>query len=292
MEANYNYKEWFTWDENESTKQMQIEGQQIEQKHCDTTTATQNELMPIQCKNTTKTKDSKKYFRQYNKQYYIKNKERIKQYYIDNKELIKQYNKQYRVDNKERIKQYNKQYNKQYRSDNKTLITQYRIDNKELIKQYNKQYYIDNKDGIKQYRIDNKEHKKIYYKQYRIANKDSIKRYKQNRRKTNIQFKLATNLRTRLYSAIRSHQKVGSAVKDLGCTIDEFKEYIESKFQSGMSWANWGRDGWHIDHIKPLSSFDLTNRQQFLEACHYTNLQPLWAEDNLSKSNRVVTLTE
>jgi hypothetical protein len=48
-----------------------------------------------------------------------------------------------------------------------------------------------------------------------------------------------------------------------------------------MTWDNWTTDGWHIDHIKPLaSSFDLTDRKQFLEACHYTNLQPLWAKDN------------
>jgi hypothetical protein len=53
-----------------------------------------------------------------------------------------------------------------------------------------------------------------------------------------------------------------------------------------MSWDNWTTDGWHIDHIKPLASFDLTDRQQLLLACHYTNLQPLWAIDNLSKGDR------
>jgi hypothetical protein len=260
MEANYNYKEWFTWDENESTKQMQIEGQQIEQKHCDTTTATQNELMPNQCKDTTKTKDRKEYY----KQYYIKNKEHKqqydkrygKQYRINNKEHISQYRKQYRIKNKDILRQKRKHYNKQYR-----------IKNKELIARYNKQYRI-------QYPI-----RRLY-------------QYIKNRRNTDIQFRLATNLRARLCSAIRQRQKVGSAVRDLGCSIEEFKSYIESKFQSGMSWDNWGRDGWHIDHIKPLSSFDLTDRQQFVEACHYTNLQPLWAEDNFAKSNRVVTLTE
>ena len=72
-------------------------------------------------------------------------------------------------------------------------------------------------------------------------------------------------------------------MSDLGCTIPELKQYLESKFQEGMTWENWGVHGWHIDHIIPLSSFDLTCREQFLKVCHYTNLQPLWAKDNLSK---------
>ncbi len=55
-----------------------------------------------------------------------------------------------------------------------------------------------------------------------------------------------------------------------------------------MTWDNYGLYGWHIDHIKPLASFDLTDREQFLEACHYTNLQPLWAEENLSKGNKII----
>ena len=68
----------------------------------------------------------------------------------------------------------------------------------------------------------------------------------------------------------------------------QLKEHIEKQFVDGMSWDNWALDGWHIDHIKPLASFDLTDRQQLLEACHYTNLQPLWAKDYLSKSDNIL----
>ena len=71
----------------------------------------------------------------------------------------------------------------------------------------------------------------------------------------------------------------------MGCSISELKDYLESKFQVGMTWENHSQTGWHIDHIKPLSHFDLSDRDQFLQACHYTNLQPLWAKDNLSKSD-------
>ncbi len=80
-------------------------------------------------------------------------------------------------------------------------------------------------------------------------------------------------------------QKVGSAVRDLGCSVDKLKKHLESRFRFGMTWENYGM--WHIDHIRPLASFDLTDRVQFLQACHYTNLQPLWAPENLGKGARV-----
>jgi hypothetical protein len=74
----------------------------------------------------------------------------------------------------------------------------------------------------------------------------------------------------------------------LGCTIPELKFYLESKFQPEMTWDNWSYEGWHIDHIIPLDSFDLSNKEEFLKACHYTNLQPLWAEENFKKNNKII----
>ena len=108
-----------------------------------------------------------------------------------------------------------------------------------------------------------------------------------NRRKTDIQFKLSMTLRHRLYMALKGETKGGSAVRDLGCTIPELKIHLESQFTEGMSWDNWKHDGWHIDHIAPLSNFDLTDREQILIVCHYTNLQPLWCQDNYAKSNKL-----
>jgi hypothetical protein len=95
--------------------------------------------------------------------------------------------------------------------------------------------------------------------------------------------KIAQLLRNRLDSALHDNAKSGSAVRDLGCSIEEFKIYIESKFKEGMSWDNWGRRGWHLDHIKPISSFNLLDKDQFLEACNYRNLQPLWWYENFRK---------
>ena len=94
-------------------------------------------------------------------------------------------------------------------------------------------------------------------------------------------------LASRLRRALRTGQKGGSASRDLGCSIVAFRAYIQTQFLPGMSWNNWARDGWHLDHIRPLASFDLTDREQFLAACHYTNYQPLWAIDNLRKGAKI-----
>jgi len=103
-----------------------------------------------------------------------------------------------------------------------------------------------------------------------------------------INFRLADTLRSRLKHALKGNFKSGSAVGDLGCSIEQLKKHIESKFKTGMTWDNWTRNGWHIDHIIPLSRFNLSNKEELLKACHYTNLQPLWAKDNLSKGSLIL----
>ena len=75
---------------------------------------------------------------------------------------------------------------------------------------------------------------------------------------------------------------------DLGCGISELILYLESKFQLGMTWENWSKYGWHIDHIIPLSSFNLEVREELLKAVNYINLQPLWAKDNFSKGDKII----
>lgn len=115
------------------------------------------------------------------------------------------------------------------------------------------------------------------------SSKQAAAEYSRTRYKQDIDFKLSNSLRRRTRMALKRGQKAGSAVKDLGCSIEFLKQHLEYQFQKGMSWGNYGK--WHIDHKQPLASFDLTNRKQFLKACHYTNLQPLWAADNQSKGD-------
>jgi hypothetical protein len=113
--------------------------------------------------------------------------------------------------------------------------------------------------------------------------------YTKKRRRNDPNFKIALALRGRVCVAMASKTKRGSAIKDLGCSVNDFRMYIESKFAPGMTWENYGYRGWHFDHIRPLSSFDLTDIDQFKMAVHFSNLQPLWAAENFAKHNKLET---
>lgn len=125
---------------------------------------------------------------------------------------------------------------------------------------------------------------------YQKKNRDYKKEYKRNkeRKENDINYRLKINLRNRLLQALKSGQKGGSFIKNLGCSINELKNYLEDKFLDGMSWSNYGE--WQIDHVIPLSLFNLTDKEEFKEAVHYSNLQPLWAKDNQSKGNNIQEL--
>ena len=196
------------------------------------------------------------------------------------------------TDPKLRKKAYEKAWYESNKDKRKIKMKEWYEVNKDDVKERTKSYYNDNKDlrksQMKSYQIVNKNKIKAYNKTWRKSTKNIRSNKRRERIKHDVQYKLSESLRRRLRCALNGNYKSGSAVRDLGCTIDELKSYLESKFQSGMTWDNWTIDGWHIDHIKPLASFDLTDRKQMLEACHYTNLQPLWATDNLSKSDKIL----
>lgn len=107
-------------------------------------------------------------------------------------------------------------------------------------------------------------------------------------RETSPSFKMACSLRGRLRQAVIKQKtcKCDSMLNLLGCSVEELKLHIESKFTDGMNWDNYGTYGWHIDHIIPCSSFDLTKEEEQRKCFHYTNLQPLWWRDNMSKGGK------
>lgn len=121
---------------------------------------------------------------------------------------------------------------------------------------------------------------------YAKRNREKINERRKKYFKNNL-FKLRITLSNRLNSCIRlffKKRKKDSSLKYLGCTLEFLTQHLESKFKEGMNWNNYGLYGWHIDHIVPLSS--AKSEEDLYKLCHYTNLQPLWAKENLSKNNK------
>jgi hypothetical protein len=130
-----------------------------------------------------------------------------------------------------------------------------------------------------------------YVKKWKEGNKDRInftnnKRAK-HRKKTDVIFKLKCSLRTKLSTFLKKNhfKKTQRTMDVLGCSVDDLKLKLEYKFKPGMNWENYGKFGWHIDHIRPLS---LAKTEQEIEKLfHHTNLQPLWWDENIKKGNKI-----
>jgi len=174
------------------------------------------------------------------------------------------------------------------------------IENKERKKKYDKEYYLKNKERKKEYCLKNRERKKEYDKkrylkkrkhikerarEYRLKNKEKRRIHENKRMKTDLNFKFRKALGTRISQALKGLNKSKRTMELLDCTIDELWTHLESKFKKGMTRENHGK--WHIDHIKPCARFNLTDPEQQRVCFHYTNLQPLWASDNISKGAKI-----
>ena len=126
-------------------------------------------------------------------------------------------------------------------------------------------------------------------KRYYSKHKDKIHKHLQRKYHEDPQTKLSHNIRCRLGGILKARniEKVYSSVKLVGCDAAFLKQYIENQFQNGMSWNNWAVDGWHLDHIIPLKAYDLTDVSEQKKAFHYTNLRPLWHNENCSKQDTI-----
>lgn len=179
---------------------------------------------------------------------------------------------------------------------NNKITQEYKSQNRESVKKYNKIYKEKYKDQLKQKSKNLHEkypdkykdiYKRSYEKRRRIYKQEMQKwrrEYDRKRRKNDPLYKLSGNLRGRMGYAFRHilHIKKDAHTFDMiGMGPKELKAYIEKKFTNGMSWKNYGENGWEVDHIIPLSS--AKTKEEMIKLCHYTNLQPLWWRDNLSK---------
>ena len=128
-------------------------------------------------------------------------------------------------------------------------------------------------------------------KKYRVKNKQKIAESRAliySKRKDDAAFKIEMCLRQRLYATMKGKAKSETTNDLLGCDYDHARQHLENQFTDGMAWNNHGVYGWHIDHIKPCASFDLSEPEQQRACFHYTNLQPLWAKDNIKKSDKIL----
>lgn len=206
---------------------------------------------------------------------------------------IKAANARFRAENSESLRKMKAEYYLKNRDRLLTKQDKYYENNKEAALSRQKEYYYNNWEVMRERNKMQQVKHKQKRKKYRNDNREQInlshRRYVESRNWLDVSFKINRSLRSRLTSAIKGGYKAGSAVKDLGCSIDDFKIYMEKQFKSGMSWENWGsgENDWQIDHIMPLAAFDLTNRQHVLLACHHGNLQPLWSRENYRKNDKV-----
>jgi hypothetical protein len=182
-----------------------------------------------------------------------------------------------------------------YKESIKIKNKKYREENREKLIEYSRKYYHENKEKLledkKEYYLKNSE---IIYEKLLVYNKNNRKKvnfyknqYNKQKKKSSPLYKLKISMRDRLnkYFIYSSLNKNNKTFEIIGCTPPKLKEHLESQFTHGMCWDNHGLFGWHIDHIMPLSS--AKTEEELYKLCHYTNLQPLWAGDNLKKSNKL-----
>ena len=227
-----------------------------------------------------------------------------KEYYLKNKEKIKHKSKIYREKHKvqrnayfqsESYKNHKKEYDKEYRKKNKLKYQDYRIKNKEKINNQRKEYLLKNpkkreklRERKRKHYWDNLEYYTEKSKKYKQQNKEIRNKKLSIRLKNDDEYRLRCNLKARIISALKGKGKSARTMELIGCNLSQLKEHLASKFKKGMTWKNHSYKGWHIDHIIPCASFDLTCPVQQLACFNYNNLQPLWASDNMSKGAKIL----
>jgi hypothetical protein len=215
------------------------------------------------------------------KEYALQRKDYQKNYYISKKdsnpELYKQKRAEGYIKNKEKIKIRNKEYV---------------LKNKDVVKKRKQEWALKNKVKIAKKKREkyllNKEEISLKQKEYRLKTKEKRNEYERNKNIEDPFYKFKNNVRKLISHTFKNNKlKKQSKTEDiLGCSVEEFKNHIQSKFTEGMSFYNHGKNGWHLDHIIPISS--AKTEEDVIKLNNYTNFQPLWAKDNLSKGNKIL----
>lgn len=195
----------------------------------------------------------------------VKHREDSKKWGRENPDKVKEKNKRWAENNPDKIKEKNKRW-----SENNT----------ERVRENNKRWNENNPDKVKE-----------KHKRWADKNPEKVKakrrRYEKERKLVDPAYKLKVNYSTLISRSlkIKGVKKPGKTMELLGCTIEFFMNHLSEKFTEGMNFENYGK--WHIDHIIPLSSAG-NDLDRIKELCHYSNLQPLWAIDNIKKGNKIL----
>lgn len=234
-----------------------------------------------------------------------KAKQKMKEYRQKNKKKLSAMGKAWREKNKKHIAEYNEKNKEKIRKRKKAYMKEYTRRNKKDIKQKNTKYYKENRERISQQRKENRAKTLLKERAYNEKNAEAVKarrkayrqrpevrerrrEWERKRRITNPQFRIISSCRGRVSEAIRTQKgmKRGKTFDLLAIPDwDFFIKHLTKKFKKGMTLKNYGK--WHVDHIIPCASFDLTKESEQKRCFHYTNLQPLWAIENIRKGDRV-----
>jgi len=174
----------------------------------------------------------------------------------------KKYDKEYRLKNRERLNAYRRKWSK-----------------KEEVQKKKKEYYLKTRERQLKYWVEYRKNPKNK-KKFNLY----FKKWINNKLKTDPHFKLKQQLSHRIFMALKGKVKSKRTKDLLGCTIEELWIHLEKSFKPGMTKENYGK--WHVDHVKPCASFDLTKPEEQAKCFHYTNLQALWQKENIFKSDK------
>lgn len=211
---------------------------------------------------------------------------RAKKYYLANSKKILESTKKYQIFNKEKIKERSKKYYINNRDRINKRIEKYRESNLEKFKEQQRNYCIVNSEKIKERQ-----------RNYRITNpekvKESAKRYKARKRKEP-SYRLSNSISCLIRRSLKENKNGWHWEKIVGYTLGDLMAHLEKQFKFGMSWDNYGYYGWHIDHRKPISSFNFKSYEdkEFKQCWNLNNLQPLWGKENISKKDKFEIIRE
>ncbi len=209
----------------------------------------------------------------------------------------KAYNQAYHVIHKDKIRLRKKAWTEDNKEKTKVYGKKWRVDNKDKCKIVEKAYYEANKNRIKDYAKTysklNKDKLSVQAKVYYLINKNKIRAYQnayvKQKRKTNPDFRLNCSMHTAISRCLKNEKGGEKWLALVDYSVDDLKKHLEKQFTDGMTWGNYGKNGWHIDHKIPLSVFNFTKpeHEDFRRCWALKNLQPMWAIENIKKHAKI-----